>query len=139
VTDRRAGPRGPSGQIDQVDQVASGQRAEQPTRPTQPAPTEGAVQPERAGWEEQAAWAAAFAEAGPERVERSAPLRAAAHRRPPAVAGESTTVHVTIGRVEVRAVPGGPGPHTRPDRGRAGEPATTTLDQYLRRRAQGQG
>ncbi|MFG3055784.1 hypothetical protein ACGFZP_33215 [Kitasatospora sp. NPDC048239] len=45
-------------------------------------------------------------------------------------------VHVTIGRVEVRAVPAGP---TGPERVRSEEPAVTTLDQYLRRRARERG
>ncbi|MFF2043765.1 hypothetical protein ACFVVX_25425 [Kitasatospora sp. NPDC058170] len=61
------------------------------------------------------------------------PMPQARRGRPSAPA---PVVHVTIGRVEVRAVPAGP---TGPERGRSEEPAVTTLDQYLRRRARDRG
>ncbi|MFC5884183.1 hypothetical protein RMN57_06885 [Kitasatospora sp. CM 4170] len=45
-------------------------------------------------------------------------------------------VHVTIGRVEVRAVPASAAPA---ERVRPEEPAVATLDQYLRNRARSRG
>lgn len=71
-----------------------------------------------------------------DRADRSV-QRAGAVRRPVAAPPPAApVVHVTIGRIEVRAVPATP---AAPERSRPAEPAVATLDQYLRRRARSRG
>ncbi|MGA4966935.1 hypothetical protein [Streptomyces pseudogriseolus] len=61
--------------------------------------------------------------------------RAAARHRPQTAGALRPSVRVTIGRVEVRALPTGAG---APERARPPEPAVSGLEQYLRRRTRRQ-
>ncbi|HWS54785.1 MAG TPA: hypothetical protein VN228_11690, partial [Pyrinomonadaceae bacterium] len=67
------------------------------------------------------------------RISRHVPHRAAARDDARAPAQAAPTVNVTIGRVEVRAVPAPPAPAAR----RAASPPHMSLEEYLRRRAGG--
>ncbi|MBP0452552.1 hypothetical protein J5Y04_23835 [Kitasatospora sp. RG8] len=60
--------------------------------------------------------------------------RAAAGRHPAPAPAPTPVVNVSIGRIEVRAVPS---TSAADRRDRSEEPAVTTLDQYLRRRSGG--
>ena len=61
--------------------------------------------------------------------------RAHMRHRPQSPGAPGPSVHVTIGRVEVRAVPPGA---SAPGRARPPEPVVSSLEQYLRRRTRGQ-
>jgi len=99
-----------------------------------PAPRPGRERPEAP--ESQRPSAAAEGAVLPERVDRSEQRSVAARRRQGPQSSAAPVVHVTIGRVEVRAVPPGP---ARAERSRPEEPAVAALDQYLRRRARSRG